>query len=217
MKSQYQPELGRIPIAELIELAASIPPGVFARHGTRPAYPSKIPDLIGVRERRYLDATGLAQPRSIEDLMRYAITNQTTDRIANFNGFQPWPTEEWLKVTGGRYSDEQLYAGIARSEGDREENLHTVLENGFGHRIVVAVRQGSGEGVLHQAAAHFLHGDDGGFLGRRRQHRTCAALQLPRALGGDDDEAVRALLRIIGQGAVSVIARRFVFSHTSLP
>jgi hypothetical protein len=52
--------------------------------------------------------------------------------------------------------------------------------------------------------------DDVGSTGR-------AALQLPRALGGDDDEAVRALLRIIGQGAVSVIARRFVFSHTSLP
>jgi hypothetical protein len=43
-------------------------------------------------------------------LIRYAITNQTTDRIANFNGFQPWPTEEWLQLTGGRYSDEQLYA-----------------------------------------------------------------------------------------------------------
>jgi len=43
-------------------------------------------------------------------LMRYVITNQTTDRIAHFNGFQPWPPAEWLNVTGGRYSDEQLYA-----------------------------------------------------------------------------------------------------------
>ena len=42
--------------------------------------------------------------------MRYAITNQTTDRIAIFNGFQPWNREEWLKLTEGRYSDEQLYA-----------------------------------------------------------------------------------------------------------
>src|SRR5215469_2849131 len=76
---------------------------------TRPA-PSRIPDLIGIRDRRYLDSTGLGQHRSIEDLMRYAITNQTTDRIAHFNGFQPWPPAEWLNVTGGRYSDEQLYA-----------------------------------------------------------------------------------------------------------
>jgi len=42
--------------------------------------------------------------------MRYAITNQTTDRIASFDGFQPWNREEWLNLTGGRYSDEQLNA-----------------------------------------------------------------------------------------------------------
>ncbi len=42
--------------------------------------------------------------------MRYAIANQTTDRIALFNGFQPWNKEKFLKLTEGRYSDEQLYA-----------------------------------------------------------------------------------------------------------
>src|ERR1039458_2831200 len=87
----------------------------------------------------------------------------------------------------------------------------------FGPWIVVAVGQGSGEIVLYKPAADFLHGDDGGLLGRRRQHRTRAGLQLPRTLGGNDNEAVRALLRIVGQGAVSVVAGRFVFSHTSIP
>lgn len=105
-----QPELEWITQSQFAQLQAAVPAGVFQRHGTRPAYPVKIPDLIGVKDRRYLDATGLGQHRSIEDLIRYAITNQTTDRIANFNGFQPWPTEEWLNLTGGRYSDEQLYA-----------------------------------------------------------------------------------------------------------
>src|SRR5262249_26661479 len=94
----------------LMERAGSLPPGVFARHGTRPAYPPKIPDLIGIEKRRYLDSTGLAQHRGIKDLMRYAIANQTTDRIAFFNGFQPWDPKEWLNQTGGRYTDEQLYA-----------------------------------------------------------------------------------------------------------
>ena len=93
---------------------------------------------------------------------------------------------------------------------DAEDDVHTGLENGFGQRIVMAVGQRSGEVVLHQAAAHFFHGDDGGLLGRRRQHRTRAALQLPGALGGDDDEAVGALLRIVGKGAVRVIAGCFV-------
>jgi hypothetical protein len=105
-----QPELHSLTLSRLIDLDASIPPGVLARHGTRPAYPVRIPDLIGIKDRRYLDATGLGQHRSITDLMRYAITNQTTDRIASFDGFQPWNREEWLKVIEGRYSDEQLYA-----------------------------------------------------------------------------------------------------------
>jgi hypothetical protein len=91
-----QPELHSLTLSRLIDLDASIPPGVFDRHGTRPAYPVRIPDLIGIKDRRYLDATGLGQHRSITDLMRYAITNQTTDRIASFDGFQPWNREEWL-------------------------------------------------------------------------------------------------------------------------
>jgi hypothetical protein len=105
-----QPELRSLTLSRLIDLDASTPPGVFDRHGTRPAYPVRIPDLIGIKDRRYLDATGLGQHRSITDLMRYAITNQTTDRIASFDGFQPWNREEWLKLIEGRYSDEQLYA-----------------------------------------------------------------------------------------------------------
>jgi hypothetical protein len=105
-----QPELRSLTLSRLIDLDASIPPGVFDRHGTRPAYPVRIPDLIGIKDRRYLDSTGLGQHRGIADLMRYAITNQTTDRIASFDGFQPWNPEVWLKFTEGRYSDEQLYA-----------------------------------------------------------------------------------------------------------
>src|SRR5580698_8441434 len=51
--------------------------------------------------------------------------------------------------------------------------------------------------VLHQAAPHFLHGSDGGFLGGGWEERTSAILQLPRALGGHDDEPVRALFAIV--------------------
>jgi len=105
-----QPELRSLTISRLIDLDESTPPGVFSRHGTRPAYPVRVPDLIGVKDRRYLDSTGLGQHRGIKDLMRYAIANQTTDRIARFDGFQPWNREKWLKQTAGRYSDEQLYA-----------------------------------------------------------------------------------------------------------
>ena len=51
----------------------------MARHGTSPLVPAKVPDLIGVQERRYLDATGLVRHRDIGDLMRYAALNQGAD------------------------------------------------------------------------------------------------------------------------------------------
>ena len=66
-----QPEIASITQRQVAVLQAMIPPGVFQRHGTRPAYPAKIPDLIGIKEQQYLDPTGLGQHRSIEDLMRY--------------------------------------------------------------------------------------------------------------------------------------------------
>ena len=96
-------------------LHQAIPPGVMARHGTSPLVPVKVPDLIGVRERHYLDATGLARHRDISDLMRYAAMNQTTDLHAAYRGFVPRDTGgdpvQFFKGRGtGRYSDEQLYA-----------------------------------------------------------------------------------------------------------
>src|ERR1700744_5928532 len=70
-------------------------------------------------------------------------------------------------------------------------------------------------GVLHQAAAHFLHGCYGRLLGCSGKKRTCAILQLPRALGGDDDVAIGALLFIVGNRVHRVISHSF--SHASLP
>ena len=71
-------------IAQIASHHAAIPPGVMARHGTSPATPAKIPDLIGVRDRRYLDATGVMRHRDIGDLMRYISTNQDFDLLARY-------------------------------------------------------------------------------------------------------------------------------------
>src|SRR5258708_6431750 len=70
--------------------------------------------------------------------------------------------------------------------------------------------------VLHQAPADLFHGDNGRFLGRGGQKRTGAILQLPRALGGDNDEAVNALLGIVGNRAVGVILWS-LFGHRYKP
>lgn len=114
--------LEQMSIEEIASMHEAIPPGVLARHRSSTFYPPHVPDLIGVQERRYLDATGLQQQRSIADLMRYAALNQGADDLANFDGFIPADAPRFAslldpgKISGlglatpDRYSDEQLYA-----------------------------------------------------------------------------------------------------------
>lgn len=88
---------------------AALRPGVVDRQGTSSSKPVHIPSLIGVQDRKYLDATGLVRNRSIGDLMRYAILNEGLDTLAHFGDFQPGETP-FSAEKGSRYSDEQLYA-----------------------------------------------------------------------------------------------------------
>jgi hypothetical protein len=108
--------LEQMSAAEIEAVHFAIPPGVEARQGTSPLSPAKLPDLIGIKDRRYLDASGLVQHRGIGDLMRYAALNQGMDMLARFGDFVP--AGDRRAVGGGffersadaRYSDEQLYA-----------------------------------------------------------------------------------------------------------
>jgi hypothetical protein len=100
--------------AEQIRRLQATQPGVIAREGTSSAFPVHVPSLIGVKDVRYLDATGLTRHRSISDLMRYAIVNQSIGAhsgsgsglqiTAHYGDFQPANPKQV------RYSDEQLYA-----------------------------------------------------------------------------------------------------------
>ena len=98
------------------ELAAQFdaaPAGVVIRHRSSMNYPVAIPDLIGVKNRRYLDRTGLVQHRGIGDLMRYAALNNEMDFLSKFGDFIP-RGQNYRTLpdpsTQLRYSDEQLYA-----------------------------------------------------------------------------------------------------------
>ena len=110
--------LDQLSAAEIEGLHFAIPAGIFARQGTSPFSPAKLPDLIGIKERRYLDATGLVRHRSIGDLMRYAALNQGMDVQATYGDFVPVGVGDDRLVPAGffaqrvqaRYSDEQLYA-----------------------------------------------------------------------------------------------------------
>jgi hypothetical protein len=85
------------------------PPGVFPRPGASWLYPVKVPDLIGIRDRKYLDATGLNQHRGIGDLMRYGALVNDVERYNHYGDFSVGsaPPEP---PTRARLSDAQLYA-----------------------------------------------------------------------------------------------------------
>ncbi len=103
---------------QVVALLSSEPPGVISRHRSSLFEPTQVPDLIGIKDRHYLDRSGLQQQHSIVDLMRYAALNQGADAISSFDGFIPADIPNFKKLpdpsdpvaVGGRYSDEQLYA-----------------------------------------------------------------------------------------------------------
>ncbi len=99
----------RMSFSELASALEAIPPGSCARQGTSLFYPAVIPDLIGVKDRLYLDSTGLGRQRSIGDLMRYAALNQGADELTLYDQFRP-AGKLPIASTQSRYSDEQLYA-----------------------------------------------------------------------------------------------------------
>jgi hypothetical protein len=102
-------DIERMSIEQIASQHEAVPPGVAVRVNTSLAYPPQIPDLIGVKDIRYLNHTGLIRNRSIADLMRYAALVQGAVRFQQFLGFRALRT---LPPPGtyGRYGDDQLYA-----------------------------------------------------------------------------------------------------------
>lgn len=101
-------------VDEIASVFEASPPGVSLRHRSNSFIAIQVPDLIGLKDRHYLDRTGLEVQRSIGDLMRYAAMNQGADSLANFAGFVPADVPRFTQLppseTQSRYSDEQLYA-----------------------------------------------------------------------------------------------------------
>jgi hypothetical protein len=112
-RAEFEKELDRVfnPALARDEIA---PAGGIARHGTSPLYPAQVPDLIGVKDRKYLDHTGLQLHRSIVDMMRYAALNQGMSGLSRYGDFTPatLPTDGKVPEPSMnlRYSDEQLFA-----------------------------------------------------------------------------------------------------------
>ena len=97
----------------LAQLLEALTPGVFVRQRTSYAHPVRTPDLIGVANRRFLDATGLFESNGLADLARYAALNFGVDELASYDGFRPAAEDGRTlpdPATLVRNSDEQLWA-----------------------------------------------------------------------------------------------------------
>ena len=70
-------------------------------------YPAKFPDLIGIKDRKYLDHTGTHLHRGIGDLMRYAALVSFADSV-DFGSYHV--LSPGTKRVQARMSDEALYA-----------------------------------------------------------------------------------------------------------
>lgn len=114
VEPKLETRLNNMAVEEIASAHDAIPPGVIARHRSSVLSPVQVPDLIGVKERRYLDRSGLQQHHSLVDLMRYAALNQGGDDLSFFGAFSPRAFRTGGKLPEPerfqRYSDEQLYA-----------------------------------------------------------------------------------------------------------
>ena len=90
---------------DFIAAGEAIPAGVSARANTSMLLPPQTPDLIGVRERKYLDHTGLIRHREVGDLMRYSSLAQDVFSASRYSD-----VADAHGIPVVRYSDAQLYA-----------------------------------------------------------------------------------------------------------
>jgi hypothetical protein len=107
LKDDPHERLKTMPEAEVGALFETHINGVFARFNGSPFYPTKFPDLIGLRTRKYLDHTGTHQHRGAADLMRYAALVTSSDS-ADF-GPHSLLSDKQRRIDY-RHPDELLYA-----------------------------------------------------------------------------------------------------------
>lgn len=86
----------------------AIPPGVYPNHNGSMLSPAKIADLVGLKERRYMDFTAHMRHRGPSDVMRFTDFHQSGSFYASFGSYQPQTIPQ--PEDGERYSDEQAYA-----------------------------------------------------------------------------------------------------------
>lgn len=99
---------------EIASIYEAIPAGVLGRNRSSALSPPAVPDLHGIRHRRYLDKSGLNKHNDIVGLMRYAAMAEGIEFFSSFDGFIPSGGEKFDTLPRPesleRFSEEQLYA-----------------------------------------------------------------------------------------------------------
>jgi hypothetical protein len=107
---------------DFVKYIRNLPQGTSDRQGMAYMHPITIPSLIGIKDIKYLDHTGIMRHENAGDLMRYAAFNQGMDMATSYDGHIPIGVNhhtqlpslaEWRHPFGylpRRYSDAQLYA-----------------------------------------------------------------------------------------------------------
>jgi Di-haem oxidoreductase, putative peroxidase len=107
IKDDVHERFKKMSVEEISAIDGPPMPGTFARFNGSPYFITKIPDLIGIKDRRYLDHTATHLNRGPEDIARYGALVATADDGAV--GPYKFFTDEQRRLPY-RYSDEALYA-----------------------------------------------------------------------------------------------------------
>ena len=82
-------------------------PSTFPRFSGSPYFTNHMPDLIGVKDRKYLDATATHRNRGPEDIARYGIlVTDADDGAIGPHRFKP----DHIRALHSRHSDDAMYA-----------------------------------------------------------------------------------------------------------
>ena len=154
----------RVAKMSLEELAAAwsqIPAGVMLRDGSTFDGPPQIPDLIGIRDRRYLNHTGTHRHRSVGDLMRYAALAQGAEAGSSWGDFRLGPEPPPFAV---RYTDESPVCSrtIPLFAANRPRIRTTWTRNPKCRSSAVFWNDTGLRGVPHCSALHQQPADDRG-------------------------------------------------------
>lgn len=107
LKDDIHEQLKTMEPKQFGELFGAQVPGVIDRFNGSVFYMTKVLDLIGLRERKYMDNTATHRHRGIGDLMRYAALVSVADSL-DFGPHRMLTDEQ--RTIAYRFSDEVFYA-----------------------------------------------------------------------------------------------------------